>query len=95
LLRIKIIGQETGGDQNFKYLWVDLESSRGRNLVYGCDSDFVAELAKCSREHLGTLPFLLGIGFAAFLDESHPFMQDLPNQTTELMGNGPDAGLIA
>ena len=31
----------------------------------------------------------------ALLDESDPFMQDLPNYTTEPMGNGPDGGLIA
>jgi len=29
------------------------------------------------------------------LDKSHAFMQDLPNDATEPMGNGPDGGLIA
>jgi hypothetical protein len=36
-----------------------------------------------------------GTHFAALLDISHPFMQDLPNYATEPMGNGPDGGLIA
>ena len=33
--------------------------------------------------------------FGAVLDEANAFMQDLPNQTTEPMSDGPDGGLIA
>jgi hypothetical protein len=64
-------------------------------LVCGCDGDLVAELAKGSREHLGTFLLFPGTHFLALLDESHLFMQDLSNYTTEPMGNGPDGGLIA
>ena len=74
---------------------LDPDSSAGRKLVYGCDGDLVAELAKGSRQHLGTFLFFSGTHFAALLDKSHPFMQDLPNYATEPMGNGPDGGLIA
>jgi len=59
-----------------------LDSSHGRNLVNGGDSDLVAELAEGSGQHLG--PFLLFSGsyFVALLDKAHSFMQDLPNETT-------------
>src|SRR5580765_3667355 len=67
----------------------------GGNLVYGCDGDLISKLAKCSCQHLS--PFLFGswISFATLLDISHPFMQDLPNQSTETVGDGPDGGLVA
>jgi hypothetical protein len=72
-----------------------VDSSADCNLVHGCDGDFVAELAQRSREHLGTFLLFSGVHFAVLLDKSHPFMQDLRNNTTEQMGNGPDGGLIA
>src|SRR5260370_3504587 len=74
---------------------LDLDGSADRKLVYGCDGDLVAEFAKGSRQHLGTFLLFSGTHFVALLDESHSFMQDLPNYTTEPMGNGPDGGLIA
>jgi hypothetical protein len=64
-------------------------------LVYGSDGDLITKLTKGSREQLGSLLLFPGTDFAAVLDKSHPFMQDLPNDTTEPMGNGPDDGLIA
>src|SRR6266576_3688847 len=64
-------------------------------LVYGGDCDLIAELTKGSRQQLGALFLFPRAYFAALLDESHPFMQDLPNDATEPMGNGPDGGLIA
>src|SRR5438477_7269030 len=73
----------------------DLNSRLGRKLVYGGDGYLIAELTKGSRQHLGTLFLFPGTHFAALLDISHPFMQDLPNYATEPMGNGPDGGLIA
>jgi hypothetical protein len=73
---------------------LDSDSNRARNLVCGCDGDLVAELAKGSRQHLSTFLLFPGTHFLALLDESHPFMQDLPNYTTEAMGNGPNGGLI-
>jgi hypothetical protein len=44
---------------------------------------------------LGTFLLFSGIHFAALLDKSHPFMQDLRNYATEPMDNGPDGGLTA
>src|SRR5213594_298987 len=73
----------------------DLNSRLGSKLVYGGDGYLIAELTKGSRQHLGTLFLFPGTHFAALLDISHPFMQDLPNYATEPMGNGPDGGLIA
>src|ERR1039457_2019197 len=74
---------------------LDLNSGLGRKLVYGSDGDLIAELPKGSRQHLGTFLLFPGTHSAALLDKSHSFMQDLPNYTTEPMGNGPDGGLIA
>src|SRR5215469_11490530 len=67
----------------------------GSKLTYGGDGDLIAELTKGSRQHLGTLFLFSRTYFVALLDESHPFMQDLPNDATEPMSNGPDGGLIA
>jgi hypothetical protein len=72
-----------------------LDTIGGGNLVYGRDYDLVAELAKCSRQHLSPFPFGLRIRLAALLDKSHPFMQDLPDEAAQTMGDGPDGGLIA
>src|SRR5579864_7385463 len=72
----------------------DLNSRLGRKLVYGGDGDLIAELTKGSRQHLGTLFLFPGTHFPALLDISDPVMQDLPNDATEPMGNGPDGGLI-
>ena len=73
----------------------DLNNRLGNKLVYGGNSDLIAELTKGSRQHLGTLFLFSRTYFVALLDESHPFMQDLPNDATEPMGNGPDGGLVA
>jgi hypothetical protein len=51
----------------------------GDKLVYEGDGYFVAEPTKCSHQHLSTFLLFSGIYFAALLDESHAFMQDLPN----------------
>jgi Domain of unknown function (DUF4411) len=67
----------------------------GGNWVYGCDCDFVAELAKRSRQHLSAFLLGLGIRFAALLDKSHPLVQYLPNHAAEPMSDNPDGGLIA
>jgi len=61
----------------------------------GVIGDLVAELAKCSRQHLGTFLLFSRTHFMALLDKSHSFMQDLPNETTEPMYNRPDGRLIA
>ena len=45
----------------------------------GVIGDLVAELAKCSRQHLGTFLLFSRTHFMALLDKSHSFMQDLPN----------------
>src|SRR5262245_10316847 len=74
---------------------LDLNSRLGGKLVYGGDGDLIAELRKGSREHLGALFLFPRTHFPALLDKSHAFMQDLPNDATEPMGNGPDGGLIA
>src|SRR5262245_21261004 len=73
----------------------DLNNRLGGKLVYRGDGDLIAELTKGPRQHLGTLLLFPRTHFAALLDESHPFMQDLPNYATEPMGNGPNRGLIA
>src|SRR5262245_32060480 len=70
-------------------------SRLGAKLVYGGDGDLIAELTKGSGQHLGALFRFSRTYFVALLDESHPFMQDLPNDATESMGHGPDGGLIA
>src|SRR5215469_1877556 len=70
-------------------------SRLGDKLVYGGDGDLIAELTKGSRQHLGTLFLFPRTYFVALLEVSHPFMQDLPNDATEPVGNGPDGGLIA
>src|SRR3981081_594499 len=70
-------------------------SSLGDKLVYGGDCELIAELTKGSRQQLGALFLFPRAYFAALLDESHPFMQDLPNDATEPICNGPDGGLIA
>jgi len=64
-------------------------------LVYGGDGDLIAELAEGSRQHLSTFFLFSGTDLDALLDKSHSLMQDLPNETTEPMGNRPDGGLIA
>ena len=74
---------------------LDLDTPCGGNLVYGCNCDFVAELAQYPRQHSSPLLFGLRIRFATLLDKPHPVMQDLPDETAETMGNGPDGGLIA
>ena len=78
-----------------KILSSDLDNRFGGKLVYGSDGYLVTKLAKCSRQHLGTFLLFSGMDFGAVLDEADAFMQDLPNDTTEPMGNGPDGGLIA
>jgi hypothetical protein len=59
-------------------------------LVYGCDGYLIAKLAKCSGQHLRAFLLFSGTDCGALLDKSHSFMQDLPDQTTEPMSNGPD-----
>jgi hypothetical protein len=80
---------------SFENALLDLDSSPTCNLAYGYAGDLIAELAKGSRQHLGTFLLFSGIHFVALLDKSHPFMQDLANCTTEPMGDGPGGGLIA
>ena len=59
-------------------------------MVYGGDGDLIAELTKSSRQHLGALLLFPRTYFVALLDISHPFVQDLPNDATEAMGNRPE-----
>src|SRR5215510_6858353 len=73
----------------------DLNSRVGSKLADGGDGGLIAELTKGSRQHLGALLLFPRTHFVALLDESHSFMQDLPNNATEPMGDGPDGGLIA
>jgi hypothetical protein len=59
------------------------------------DCNFVAQLAKRSRQHLSASHLGLGMRFAALLDKSHPLVQHLPNHAAEPMSDSPDGGLIA
>ena len=70
-------------------------SRLGGKLVYGGDGDLIAELTKSSHQHLGALLLFARTYFVALLDILHPFVQDLPNDATEPMGNRPNGGLIA
>jgi hypothetical protein len=63
---------------------LDLHSAFGGSWVHGCDCDVVPELAKGSRQHPGALLVSLGIRFGALLDESNPFVQDLPNHAADM-----------
>jgi hypothetical protein len=58
-----------------------LHSVFGGSKIYGCDCDFVPELAKRSRQHPGAFVLGLGIRFDAVLDKSNPLVQDLPNHS--------------
>ena len=62
-----------------KILSWDLDKRLGRKLVYGGDGYLIAKLAKGTRQYLGTFLLFSGTDFGALLDESHSFMQDLPN----------------
>jgi len=73
-------------------MWIPFS---GSSKLYGLNCTLITELAKPSRQHPGASLLGLGISFVALFDESHPFMQDLPNQAAEPMGDGPDIGLIA
>jgi hypothetical protein len=87
-------------DGDCRLNWVSRKSSPDLSrlvgkLVYGGDGDLIAEPTKSSRQHLGALFLFSRTYIVSLLDESHPFMQDLPNDATEPKGNGPDGGLIA
>jgi hypothetical protein len=68
---------------------LNLDSVFGDSKVYGCDCDFVPELAKRSRQHPGAFALGLGIRFDAVFDKSHLLVQDLPNHAAESMGRRP------
>ncbi len=61
----------------------------------GIDGDLIAQSAKTARQSLGALAFGPGRGFAAGLHEAHSLMQNLPDQTAQAVGNGPDRALVA
>ena len=54
---------------------LDLHSLFGDSKVYGCDCDFIPELAKRSRQHPGAFVLGLGIRFDSVFDKSHPLVK--------------------
>src|SRR5882762_1023123 len=82
-------------DETRTFTLLHLHSVFGGCKIYGCDCDLVAELAKRLRQPPSGSLLSLGIRFVALLDKSNAFMQDLPNQAADPMGDGPDGGLIA